>query len=269
MGSMNLENKTTALDDDAAIYQHTEATETAKSLRQKLSEMTFKEKVRYLLDYYGLKALIVLAVLIFLGYTLWAMLRPKPETVAQIAIIDNPWDTALLDDYQEELIEKLKLDTKKQELPLGYSYRSSNLSDGTALSTFLFANNLDILISSKDEISRYAENGVFYPLEDNLPADLKAVISEEDCLRRGRRRTRLRHPHRLLGVCEKSFRHRLHGGGLLPRNPSLQRGAPRVLLQHPAHHLRPPASGVTKDCRTDSPDNLDFTCPAAPRRGFS
>ena len=183
MGSMNLENKTTALDDDAAIYQHTEATETAKSLRQKLSEMTFKEKVRYLLDYYGLKALIVLAVLVFLGYTLWAMLRPKPETVAQIAIIDNPWDTSLLDDYQEELIEKLKLDTKKQELPLGYSYRSSNLSDGTALSTFLFANNLDILISSKAEISRYAENGVFYPLEDNLPADLKAVISEEDCLR--------------------------------------------------------------------------------------
>ena len=40
MGSMNLENKTTALDDDAAIYQRTEETETAKSLRQKLSEMT-------------------------------------------------------------------------------------------------------------------------------------------------------------------------------------------------------------------------------------
>ncbi len=155
MGSMNLENKTTALDDDAAIYQHTEATETAN---EKLSEMTFKEKVRYLFDYYGLKALIVLAVLVFLGYTLWAMLRPKPETVAQIAIIDNPWDTSLLDDYQEELIEKLKLDTKKQELPLGYSYRSSNLSDGTALSTFLFANNLDILISSKDDIVINAYN---------------------------------------------------------------------------------------------------------------
>ena len=80
MGSMNLENKTTALDDDAAIYQHTEATETAKSLRQKLSEMTFKEKVRYLLDYYGLKALIVLAVLVFLGYTLWAMLPQRSRS---------------------------------------------------------------------------------------------------------------------------------------------------------------------------------------------
>lgn len=179
---MNIENKKTALDDDAAIYQRIEETESAKSERQKFSEMDLKGKYRYFMDYYALKVLIGFLIALLVGYIVYVAVRPKPDTVAQIVVVDSPWAKYTLDSYRETLEKDLGLTPEKEEILLNSSYQSANSSDITAISTFLFANTLDIIISTRPEALRYAENAVFLPLEEKLPADLLAVIPEEDYL---------------------------------------------------------------------------------------
>jgi len=179
---MNIENKKTALDDDAAIYQRIEATETAKTEREKLSEMTFREKARYLLDYYGLKVLIIVAAVIFLSYFLYTVLKPKPDTVSQIVIVDCPWSNDTIQEYGDTIAETLALDPKKEALTILTQYTSTRMNDKTSISTFLFAGDLDIIIASRDEIETYATGGVFVNLDDSLPEDLRKAIGEDNLL---------------------------------------------------------------------------------------
>ncbi|MBO4627437.1 MAG: hypothetical protein J5645_05640 [Lachnospiraceae bacterium] len=179
---MNLENKKTALDDDAAIYHQQAEEDGRKPLKERLAGMTRKEKFRYLWDYYALKVGIILAVTALLGYALYQTFRPKPDVVAQMVIVDCPWDMEVMEDYTEELKSKLGLDIKKETVQINHNYRSDSTADSTAISTFLFANTLDLLVSSQEDILRYAENGVFYSLDD-LPEDIRAVLTEEDFLR--------------------------------------------------------------------------------------
>ncbi len=179
---MNLENKKTALDDDAAIYHQRPDEEVRKPLRERLEGMTRKEKFHYLWEYYALKVGIILAVTALLGYALYQTFRPKPDVVAQMAIVDCPWDMEIIENYNEDLISRLGLDKKKETVQINHNYRSDSTADNTAISTFLFANTLDLLLSSREDILRYAENGVFYSLDD-LPEDIRAVLTEEDYLR--------------------------------------------------------------------------------------
>lgn len=174
---MNIENKKTALDDDAGIYQGLQSKETSKSDRQKLSELSFKGKLRYLWDYY---ALIAGLVLFFGGLIIAAlviMLKPKPNTVANYAIIDSPWKTTTVQSYSEVVLWMLNKQTKKNEIVMSDGYSSGNSTDSLAISTHIYAGEVDFIIAPIDTIQLYADNSIFYAL-DSLPESLQDEIRE-------------------------------------------------------------------------------------------
>lgn len=180
---MNIENKKTALDDDAAIYQRVEEASSSKTEREKFRELSFKGKVRYFMDYYALKVALVLFFGGLIIYGLYTMLKPKPTTMVQAAIIDSPWIASEIEAYSEKLPEALGLDPKKETAAILTGYLSENTNDGAAIATFVFAGNLDIIISPLKQTNQYIENGVFYALDDTLPEDLRSVIPEADFVR--------------------------------------------------------------------------------------
>ena len=174
---MNIENKQTALDDDAAIYQRLESESSAKSERQKLSELSFKGKIRYLWDYYALKAFLVLLFGGIIVAIVYNFFKPRPETIAEITVIDSPWTADAFDNYSEYLLTELGLDTVGSDIPIAGGYHFGNVEDGTTIATRLYASDIDLMIAPKDVILSYAENGALYPT-DILPDYLTKAISK-------------------------------------------------------------------------------------------
>ncbi|MBR6019388.1 MAG: hypothetical protein IK055_04125 [Lachnospiraceae bacterium] len=178
---MNIENKQTALDDDAAIYQHLESESSAKSEREKLSELSFKGKMRYLWDYYALKAFLVLLFGGLIVAIIYNFFKPRPDTIAEITVIDSPWSSTAFENYSEYLLKELGLDTVGSEIPISGGYHSGSVEDSTTVATRLYASDIDIMIAPKDVILSYAENGTFYPL-DILPDYLATAVSKLDLI---------------------------------------------------------------------------------------
>lgn len=174
---MNIDNKKTALDDDASIYQRVESTESSKSERQKLSELSFKGKLRYLWDYYAVAAGLILFFGGLIVATLIIILKPKPNTVANFAIFDSPWIQKDVQAYSEEVLKHLGLDKSKNEVVIsdGYSFGSS--TDGLAISTHIYAGDLDFIIGTFDAVQLYADNSIFLAL-DELPEDIQKAIAD-------------------------------------------------------------------------------------------
>ncbi len=180
---MNIEQKKTVLDDNAAIYQRTEETESKKSTRQKLSEMTsWKAKLRFLWDYYGLATGIILAVAILVGAIIYNAVKPKPTELAHIAMIDCPWDPIALDEYDETILDTLGLNHKDYSIVLGSDYHYGNTTDETSITTFLFAKTLDIIIAPKEVMDHYISGGAISVIGDTMPKDILDAVSEEDYL---------------------------------------------------------------------------------------
>lgn len=173
---MNIENKKTALEDDASIYQGVEAQESAKTERQKLSELPFKGKLRYIWDYYAMTAFLVLFFGGIIVAILVTVLRPKPTTVATIIFIDDVWQTEPLEDYAADLLKQIRPDAEDSIISVTNGYRSTSSNDGIAISTRVFAREIDLIISTGTFLENYAKNDNLLPLDD-LPSDLRSAIA--------------------------------------------------------------------------------------------
>jgi hypothetical protein len=173
---MNIDNKKTALDDDASIYQGIESQETAKTERQKLSELSFKGKLRYLWDYYAQTAFLVLFFGGIVIAILVTVLRHKPTTVASIIFIDDLWQTETLENYAEDLLKQVRPDASDSIIAVTNGYRSDLTNDGVAISTRVFAREIDLIIGTKSFMENYAKNDNLLPF-DSLPDDLRRAIA--------------------------------------------------------------------------------------------
>ena len=174
---MNIDNKKTALDDDASIYQRLESTESAKTERQKLSELSFKGKLRYLWDYYAVAAGLILFFGGLIVAVLVLVLRPKPNVIGNFAILNSPWDSNAVQNYPDELLKALDFDKKHNEAVISDGYTYGNSSDGLAISTHIYAGDLDFIIGPLDAVQLYADNAIFLPL-DALPEDIQSAIKD-------------------------------------------------------------------------------------------
>lgn len=167
--------KDTVLDDSAEIYKpRVEQTE-----KQKLSEMTFHEKITYFNSYYRTKVIIGIGIIALAIYFIYSVTAPKPETVLYTAIINSPLDTEATTNLEEGFGNKLGINPDTQDLVFDASfYLNDNspseytLSSQQKLGTFLFAGQIDVLIAPESVFANYAREGYFSKLSDELPTDL-------------------------------------------------------------------------------------------------
>ena len=174
--------KDTTLDNSADIYKPREE----KSEKQKLSEMTFQDKVSYLKSYYLAKTVAIIAIIAFAGYLFYTILTPKPETLLYAAIVNYaiPEETAAT--LQSDFSNHLGITSDKEEVMFDTSFYLGSGNDTSEytmsaqekLSVYFTAGDVDVLIAPESIIKNYASFGYLDKLTDQLPTDLCTSLSE-------------------------------------------------------------------------------------------
>lgn len=175
--------KETRLDDSAEIYQP----RTKQTEKQKLSEMTFQDKITYFNQYYRTKFFVFLAVIGFLIYLIYTITSPKIETIFYAAIVNNYLDEEKKSEFYHDFGEYLDIDSKKQGITLDTTYvlgkndiisSDSVSSSQQKISTYTYAQKLDVIIAPAEVFQSLAYYGYFDDLADQLPTDLYAQFAE-------------------------------------------------------------------------------------------
>ncbi len=183
---MDINNKKTTLGDDAAIYQRSEERNESKSTREKWSELNFKGKCQFFVDYYLIKLIIITAFVTFVGFALYTTLKPRPEPMVNIVMLDSLLDIDATQDYFEAAVSDIGWNSKKETIAVHDGFSSQIPTDVSNISTYIFAGTLDVLIAPEASLDHYAhqsaaehEKSVLLNL-DGLPQDILDALSEED-----------------------------------------------------------------------------------------
>ena len=173
---MNLKNKKTVLNDDAALYSHRETV----SEKEKWENMSAKERWRYFADYYLGKIVIGIIVLACLGSILHTMLRPRLDMVLSVAIVNDGMNQATYDELEAAFCEVIGLDEATQEamFDTGYSFNQYDYQSWQKYSMYNFVGDLDATILPMSSFEEHAPDGVFSPVAEHLSSSLYSSLSE-------------------------------------------------------------------------------------------
>lgn len=168
--------KETRLDDGAEIYKKREK----QTEREKLSDMTGAEKWDYFKQYYFKKLLAFIVIFGFLGFLLYEVFSPKPDTVLSVAMVNYPLDEETLTNLEDDITELLHVDPETQKILIDTSYDLNNHDYASAekLTTYTFAGEIDIFIAPESQFLKYAFSNTLTPLTDALPTDVYSALSD-------------------------------------------------------------------------------------------
>lgn len=173
---MNLKNKKTVLNDDAALYSHREDV----SEKEKWEAMTKKERLRYFFDYYFSKIIVTIIVLAVAGSILYTMLTPKPETVLSVGVVNDGINLALYENLQKEFEKAIALDEEKQQIVVdtGYTFNEYDYQSWQKYSMYNMVGDLDVSIMPYEDFEKYAPGGHFSAVSLHLSSSLYASLSD-------------------------------------------------------------------------------------------
>lgn len=171
--------KQTRLAEDAQIYQpRQELTE-----KQKLRDMSFSGKLEYLWEYYKIHALIGIVAVGLIAYTIYNIMTPNIVTQLNAAIINDPIGEEVWSEYETRFSEYLKLDPNTERVQLNSSFYfnadsqyAANMQ--TALTTYVAANELDVIIAPESYFGTYTYNEYMAKLSDELPTDIYSGLTD-------------------------------------------------------------------------------------------
>ncbi len=171
--------KQTRLSENAQIYQQRkEQTE-----KEKLKEMPFKKKAAYLWEYYKLHALAAIIVIATVTYMVKEIVTPNIEPQLYAAFINNTIDETVLEEYEQKFSELLMINPEREEVVINPQFYLSGDSNYAmdmrqVLSTYVAAQEVDIIIAPKSEFETFSYYGYMYSLSDLLPTDLYSSLSD-------------------------------------------------------------------------------------------
>ena len=173
---MNVEHKKTVLNDEAALYHHSEQV----SEKEKWQHMTPAKRWDYFKSYYLWKVVGVAAAVLVVGSILYSMFSPKKEVVLSVAIIDQ---ALRIDQYmkvQEEIDTLLGLDPETQETVFdgGYDFKFNGMDAVQKFAIYNMTGELDITILPLSVFERYAPNGTYSPVAGHLKPGLYSELSD-------------------------------------------------------------------------------------------
>lgn len=179
----DVDNKKTILGDDASIYQKKEDREESKSARETWRELDFKGKVRFFCDYYLLKLLLVLVVTCAVIYGVYLAVAPKPNEELYLVFLNCQVSQDALTSYFDDALVGMGYDPEESKITCNTSLTTTSPNDASTISTYLVAGTVDVLVGTKEALSRYYDNGFALLLDENtLPQDIKSALEEDDYL---------------------------------------------------------------------------------------
>ena len=143
--------------------------------------MNGREKWQYFKDYYFKKTVISVLLISLVGYFLYTVLSPKPETVLHIACANYQFSEEQIEQLEQEVADYLGINPNTQEVLFDPSYILSDFDYSSAekLSVLAFARELDVLIVPESKFQEYAFSGSLWSLSDQLPTDLYSALSDK------------------------------------------------------------------------------------------
>ncbi|MBE6933987.1 MAG: hypothetical protein E7462_02905 [Ruminococcaceae bacterium] len=165
-----------------------------RSFRKSMKGMTFKEKVKHFLYYYG-KYTIIFAFLIFMFVDIvYQASRPKPEVLLSGTAVN----VKVSEEAEKKLVEDAfahmgGVEPGKQEVTLvPNAISNANLQLMPVLRTKMLAGDFDYMLLDQEALNVLVSVGAF--------ADLERILSAEDMLKWGARfayvedKNDMRHP---------------------------------------------------------------------------
>lgn len=173
---MNLKNKKTVLNDEAAIYSHKEDT----SEKEKWKSMSNGERWQYFKDYYLARIVVTIIVVAVIGSVVKTMLTPKPDIVLSVAVINDSLYQQTYDDLQKQFEEVLALDAKTQKtlFDTGYNIGGGDYQSWQKFGMYNMVGDLDVTIMPMSVFEECAPGGFFSSVAGHLPTDLYMALSE-------------------------------------------------------------------------------------------
>lgn len=173
---MNIENKKTALDDEAALYHHSDHT----SEKEKWAGMTAAKRWDYFKTYYLKKILVILLCAVAVGSIIYSMVKPKEEVVFSVAIVNVAMRQDLYMKVQEDMEKLLEIDKETQKIIFdgGYDFETDVYSAMQKFSLYNTTGELDVTILPLSEFEKYACVGHFSPVSEHLQTGLYNQLSD-------------------------------------------------------------------------------------------
>jgi len=161
----------------------------AKEEWAKLKDATLKQKLQYLIEYYGLAALVVLAVIIFLATYIPACIRnSRPNVISGEFLMVEPSEEGI-EELRLLMCENLGEDPEK--IGISISNKLIDTEDISQLSTMselivarIMAKDVDFYYGPLDLLAGYIntedyDGNYFASLYDFLPEDLVATLEAQ------------------------------------------------------------------------------------------
>lgn len=174
--------KYTEIEDNASIYQKRNQNISEK---MKFSSMNRKEKIQHFNDYYRNKTIIAIIILGCIISLLYTVFSPKPETALYVAIVNDYLEEEKLNQSKTDLLSLLSFDEKAHNIVLDSSYFLSEdtsnitLASEQKLTTYIFSNEIDIIITDEKQFKSFASMGYFENLSHQLPTDLYTDFTDD------------------------------------------------------------------------------------------
>lgn len=170
--------KKTRLDESAQIYQP----RSEKTEREKLKDMSTKDKLSYLWEYYRISAFIIVAAVVLLIYVIYKIITPDVKPQFNAAIINGSIFTTSLEHYADDFAEHLQLDPKRESVVLNNNfftdYGGLASSSAEALVAYIAGGEIDVIIAPETNFKQYAYYGYFKKLSEALPTDVYSSLTD-------------------------------------------------------------------------------------------
>lgn len=181
--ALNTKGKKTSLTEEASIYQKRQDD---LSDKERMKNMTGKQKRDFFKTYYLPKLLIILAVAGVVFYIVWVDFINKSHIYMRCAILNESITDSTLTEFSDRFTESMKIDYKKNRASFYMYYTRSDVaremgadtgSDLSEISSRLVANSLDCMIASYEDVENiYLKNGFIMNLNDFLSKNEKEAL---------------------------------------------------------------------------------------------
>lgn len=182
--ALNTKGKKTSLTEEASIYQKRQDD---LSDKERIKNMTGKQKRDFFKTYYLPKLLVILAVAGVVFYIVWVDFINKSHIYLRCAILNESITDSTLTEFSDRFTDSMKMDYKKNRASFYMYYTRSDVaremgadtgSDLSEISSRLVANSLDCMIASYEDVENiYLKNGFIMNLNNFLSENEKKALN--------------------------------------------------------------------------------------------
>lgn len=181
--ALNTKGKKTSLTEEASIYQKRQDD---LSDKERIKNITGKQKRDFFKTYYLPKLLVILAVAGVVFYIVWVDFINKSHIYLRCAILNESITDSTLTEFSDRFTDSMKMDYKKNRASFYMYYTRSDVaremgadtgSDLSEISSRLVANSLDCMIASYEDVENiYLKNGFIMNLNNFLSENEKKAL---------------------------------------------------------------------------------------------